>query len=459
MSRYKIAVLGGGPGGYVAAIRAAQRGAKTVLVEAGELGGVCLNQGCIPTKTLLKSARVFQDLLAAEKFGIKVDGQIKPDWDAMQKRKEGVVRQLNSGVQGLLKQNGVEVVRGWGTVLDPHTIEVNGDKISADYLIIATGSSPAVLPIPGLQEALHSGAAVTSTGALKLKQIPERLVVVGGGVVGMEFAALFNSLGSRVTVLEKFTVLGSLDAELQRYMQRLLQKKGVEIYNEADIKSFDGARVRAEIKGESKVFEGDVVLVSLGRRPNVQPAAKLNLELERGAIRTDEHLQTSVPGVYAIGDVNGKQMLAHAASAEGLVAVENILGGSAAINYDKVPACIYTFPEVAMVGLTEQEAVRRGHKVVVGSFPLSANGKALAEGEPEGLIKIVADQAYGEVLGAHIIAAQATDLISEAVLALELEATVHELAKAIHPHPTFSEALMEAAHAALGQAIHLFKKQ
>ncbi|NLM42090.1 MAG: FAD-dependent oxidoreductase, partial [Firmicutes bacterium] len=209
----------------------------------------------------------------------------------------------------------------------------------------------------------------------------------------------------------------------------------------------------------SKVFEGDVVLVSLGRRPNVQPAAKLNLELERGAIRTDEHLQTSVPGVYAIGDVNGKQMLAHAASAEGLVAVENILGGSAAINYDKVPACIYTFPEVAMVGLTEQEAVRRGHKVVVGSFPLSANGKALAEGEPEGLIKIVADQAYGEVLGVHIIAAHATDLISEAVLALELEATVHELAKAIHPHPTFSEALMEAAHAALGQAIHLFKKQ
>ncbi|HPT82402.1 MAG TPA: dihydrolipoyl dehydrogenase [Limnochordia bacterium] len=457
--KYKIAILGGGPGGYVAAIRAAQLGANTVLIEAGELGGVCLNQGCIPTKTLLKSARIYHDILNSEAFGVRVEGRVSPDWAAMQQRKDGVVSQLNSGVQGLLKQNGVEVVRGWGEVLDPHTIQVSGEKISAEHLIIATGSSPAVLPIPGLQEALHSGNAVTSTGALKLKEIPARLIVVGGGVVGMEFAALFNALGSQVTVLEKFTVLGSLDADLQRYMQRLLQKKGVEIYNGADIQRFEGSQVVAEIKGESRVFSGDVVLVSLGRRPNLNAVSKLGLELERGAIRTNERLETSIPGVYAIGDVNGKQMLAHAASAEGLVAVENILGGSAAIDYDKVPACIYTFPEVAMVGLTEQEALRRGHEVVVGTFPLAANGKALAEGEAEGLIKIVADQKYGEVLGVHIVAAHATDLISEAVLALELEATVHELAKAIHPHPTFSEAVMEAAHAALGQAIHVFKKK
>lgn len=459
MSRYKIAIVGGGPGGYVAAIRAAQLGAKTVLIEAGELGGVCLNEGCIPTKTLLKSARVYQDILGSEKFGVQVEGKVSIDWAAMQKRKDGVVKQLNSGVKGLLQQNGVEVVRGWGDVLDPHTVMVNGEKISAEHLIIATGSSPAVLPIPGLQEALHSGAAVTSTGALKLKKIPERLVVVGGGVVGMEFAALFNVLGSQVTVLEKFTVLGSLDADLQRYMERLLQKKGVEIHNGADIQRFDGSRVTAEIKGESRVFEGDLVLVSLGRRPNLNAVSKLPLELERGAIRTDDRLETSIPGVYAIGDVNGRQMLAHAASAEGLVAVENILGGSAVIDYARVPACIYTFPEVAMVGLTEQEAIRRGHEVIVGSFPLAANGRALAEGEPEGLIKIVADGKYGEVLGVHIVAAHATDLISEAVLALELEATVHELARAIHPHPTFSEAVMEAAHAALGQAIHVFKKK
>jgi len=458
MSRYKIAILGGGPGGYVAAIRAAQLGAETVLIEAGELGGVCLNEGCIPTKTLLKSARVYQELLSSEKFGISIDGEVRIDWAAMQRRKDGVVGQLNSGVRGLLKQNGVEVVQGFGEVLDPHTIVVGGERISADHLIIATGSSPAILPIPGLQEALESGAAVTSTGALTFKEVPQRLVIVGGGVVGMEFAALFSSLGSQVTVLEKFTVLGSLDQDLQKYMQRLLEKKGVEIHNGADIKRFAGSQVIAEINGETREFQGDAVLVSLGRRPNVQAVSRLGLELERGAIRTNERLETSIPGVYAIGDVNGKQMLAHTASAEGLAAVENIMGGSAVINYDKIPACIYTFPEVAMVGLTEQEAVRRGHKVAIGTFPLAANGRALAEGEPEGLVKIVADEKYGEVLGVHIIAAQATDLISEAVLALELESTVHELANAVHPHPTFSEVVMEAAHALLGHAIHVFKR-
>ena len=459
MSRYKIAILGGGPGGYVAAIRAAQLGAKTVLIEAGELGGVCLNEGCIPTKTLLKNAKVHQELLNSEKFGITVDGQIKIDWKSMLQRKDGVVNQLTSGVGGLLKQNGVEVVQGFGEPLDPHTIVVNGEKIHTEHLIIATGSSPAVLPIPGLQEALDTGEAVTSTGALNLQEIPARLVIVGGGVVGMEFAALFNALGSKVTVLEKFTILGSLDQDLQRYMQRLLQKKGVEIYNGADIQRFEGTKVVAEIKGETREFSGDKVIVSLGRRPNVQAVAKLGLELERGAIRTDARLETSIPGLYAIGDVNGRQMLAHTASAEGLVAVENIMGGRAAVNYDKIPACIYTFPEVAVVGLTEQEAVNRGYDVATGTFPMAANGKALAEGEPEGLIKIVADRQYGEVLGVHIIAAQATDLISEAVVTLELEGTVHDLAKAIHPHPTSSEVVMEAAHAVLGQAIHVFKRK
>lgn len=459
MSRYQLAILGGGPGGYVAAIRAAQRGAKTVLIEAGEVGGVCLNEGCIPTKTLLKSAKVYQELLNSEKFGLSVDGQIKIDWGAMLQRKAGVVNQLTSGVKNLLQQNGVDVVQGWGEVVDPHTILVNGERITAENLIIATGSSPAILPIPGLEEALARGEAVTSTGALTLEEIPEQLVVVGGGVVGIEFAALFSALGTKVTVLEKFTILGSLDQEIQRYMQRLLKKKGVEIYNEADIQRFEGAKVIAQIKGETREFVGDKVIVSLGRRPNLQAVEKLGLELERGAIRTNERLQTNISGVYAIGDVNGKQMLAHVASAEGLVAVENILGGSAAINYDKVPACIYTFPEVAAVGLTEQEAVKRGHTVKVGTFPLAANGKALAEGEPDGMIKIVADARYGEVLGVHIVAANATDLISEAVAALELEATLEDLASAIHPHPTSSEIVMEAAQAALGQAIHIFRRK
>ena len=461
MTQYKIAILGGGPGGYVAAIKAAQLGAKTVLIEGGPIGGVCLNEGCIPTKTLLKSAKVYQDILNSEKYGIGIGGQaeIRIDWAAMLQRKDGVVRQLTSGVENLLKQNGVEVVHGYGEVLDRHTILVNGEKISAEHLIIATGSSPTILPIPGLEASLEGGFAVTSTGALNLKEIPAELIVVGGGVVGMEFAALFNALGSKVTVLEKFTVLGSLDADLQKYMVRLLKKKGVEIYNEADIQRFEGSTVVAKINGETREFKGDRVIVSLGRRPNVQAVEKLGLAMDKGGIRTNERLETNIPGIYAIGDVNGKQMLAHVASAEGLVAVENIMGKTATINYDKVPACIYSFPEVAVVGLTEAEAKRRGHDLKVGTFPLAANGKALAEGETDGLIKIVADAQYGEILGVHIIAAQATDLISEAVLALELEATLDEIAMTIHPHPTSSEIVMEAAHVALGQAIHIFKRQ
>ena len=460
MTQYTIAILGGGPGGYVAAIKAAQLGAKVVLIEGGPIGGVCLNEGCIPTKTLLKSAKVYQDILNSEKYGIGIGGQaeIKIDWNAMLKRKDGVVSQLTSGVENLLKQNGVEVANGFGEVIDRHTILVNGEKISAQNLIIATGSSPTVLPIAGLEAALEQGLAVTSTGALNLKEIPRELIVAGGGVVGIEFAALFNALGSKVTVLEKFNVLGSLDSDLQRYMLRLLKKKGVKIYNEADIQRFEGSKVVAKIKGETREFRGDRVIVSLGRRPNVEAAQKLGLAMDKGGVRTNERLETNIPGVYAIGDLNGKHMLAHVASAEGLVAVENIMGKSATINYDKVPACIYSFPEVAVVGLTEEEAKHRGHDVKIGTFPLAANGKALAEGETEGLIKIVADSQYGEILGVHIIAAQATDLIAEAVLALELEATLPDLAMAIHPHPTSSEIVMEAAHAALGKAIHIFKK-
>ncbi|MFY9493739.1 MAG: FAD-dependent oxidoreductase, partial [Limnochordia bacterium] len=306
MKQYKIAILGGGPGGYVAAIKAAQLGAETVLIEGGAIGGVCLNEGCIPTKTLLKSAKVYQDILHSEKYGIGIGGQaeIRIDWSAMLQRKDNVVSQLTSGVENLLRQNGVDVIKGFGEVLDKNTILVNGEKVSFENLIIATGSSPTILPIPGLAEALEMGLAVTSTGALELEEIPDEVVIVGGGVVGMEFAALFNALGSKVTVLEKFTVLGSLDSELQRYMLRLLQRKGVEIYNQADVKRFEGSTVVAEIKGETREFAGDKVIVSLGRRPNLQAVEKLNLALERGAIRTNERLETSIPGVYAIGDVN-----------------------------------------------------------------------------------------------------------------------------------------------------------
>jgi dihydrolipoamide dehydrogenase len=309
-----------------------------------------------------------------------------------------------------------------------------------------------------LESALKAGTAVTSTGALSLREIPQGLVIVGGGVVGIEFAALFNALGANVTVLEKFTILNSLDADLQRYMLRTLRKKGVEIHEQCEIEGLEGSTVLATVQGETRAFPSDRVIVSLGRTPNVEALGRLGLAMDGEAVRTNARLETSIPGVYAIGDLNGKHMLAHVASAEGLVAVENIMGRKAEINYDKVPACIYSFPEVAVVGLTEQEALRRGHRLKMGTFPLAANGKALAEGEAEGFVKIVADSEYGEVLGVHIIAAQATDLISEAVATLELEGTVHDLAKAIHPHPTSSEIIMEAAQATIDQAIHFFRK-
>lgn len=460
MADYKIAILGGGPGGYVAAIKAAHLGAKTVLIEGGEVGGVCLNEGCIPTKTLLKSAKVYQDILNSENYGIRVskEGAVTIDWAAMLGRKDKVVAQLTGGVKQLLKRNGVDVIKGYGEVRDPHTIVVNGQTVTAENLIIATGSRPNLPPIPGLEESLAAGLAVTSTGALEFLEIPQELVIVGGGVVGIEFAALFNALGSQVTVLEKFSVLASLDSDLREYMQRTLGKKGVQILEGVEVERFEGATVLARVNGETKAFQGDKVIVSLGRKPNVEAVKVLGLAMEGPAIRTNERLETSLKGVYAIGDVNGKQMLAHVASAEGIVAVENILGGQSTIDYDKVPAAIYSFPEVAVVGLTEEEAKRRGHKLKIGNFPLAANGKALAEGEAEGFVKIVADEQYGEVLGVHIIAAQATDLISEAVATLQLEGTVYDLAQAIHPHPTSSEIIMEAAHATIDQAIHFMKK-
>ena len=457
---FKIAILGGGPGGYVAAIKAAQLGAETVLIEKSEVGGVCLNEGCIPTKTLLKSAKMYQDILNSASYGIKLGNkhEISLDWPTMLKRKDTVVGQLTSGVKGLLEKNGVEVVSGYGEVLDSFTIRVDGRTIAAEHLIIATGSRPNIPPIPGLENSMAEGHSVDSTGALNLPEIPGELVIVGGGVVGIEFAALFNALGSKVTVLEKFSVLGGLDQDLRQYMLRILRKKGVEIYEGAEIERFAGAEVFAQVEGARRQFQADKIIVSLGRRPNIEAVQSLGLELEGLGIRTDLRLETSIPGVYAVGDVNGKQMLAHVASAEGIVAVENILGGNAAINYDKVPAGIYSFPEVAVVGLTEEEAARRGHQLKIGTFPLAANGKALADGEAEGFVKIVADDKYGEVLGVHIIAAQATDLISEAVATLELEGTIHDLAGAIHPHPTSSEIIMEAAQATIDQAIHFFKK-
>ena len=460
MKTYDIIILGGGPGGYVAAIKAAQLGAKTALIEKEELGGVCLNWGCIPTKTLLKSAHVYQDILHAEKFGIHIEDKntVTINWDAMQNRKNTIVKQLTGGVKTLLKQNGVDVYIGHGDVIDKNTLQVNGETLQTKNLIIATGSSSMIPNIPGLKESMEAGYTVTSKGLLSLKEIPNELIVIGGGVIGIEFAVLFNALGSHVTILQRSgTILRSIDTEIRTTMESILIKKGIDIVYGVNFEKFHENQLTVKIEDEIKTLKADAILLSMGRKANTTGLEKLNLVLDKSSIKTNNKLETSVEGVYAIGDVNGKFMLAHVASAEGVVAVENILGNHSKLDYDKIPSCIYSFPEIGVAGLTEEEAIARGHEVIVSKFPLIANGKALAEGETDGFIKIVADKKYGEVLGVHILASHATDMIAEAVTTMQLEGTVHDIAKAIHPHPTLSEAIMEAAHGAVDKPIHIFK--
>lgn len=460
MKEYDIVVLGGGPGGYVAAIKAAQLGAKTALIEKETLGGVCLNVGCIPTKTLLRSARLYEELMNSEKFGIDISNKsaVSINLPNLMKRKDSVVNRLTGGVKTLLKQNGVEVYNGFGEAVDKNTVTVNGETLKTKNLIIATGSKAFVPDAPGLKESIEKGYAVTSTEALTLDKVPKEFIVVGGGVVGIEFAVLYNALGSKVTVLEKFDILTALDKELREAMRKNLKGKGIEIFTGIDIEGYDGNKVLCCVNGDKKIFEGDRILISIGRRANLNGIQNLNLNIDRGIV-TDERMRTNIEGIYAVGDVNGKYMLAHAASAEGIVAVENIMGKDEKIDYEKIPACVYGFPEVGMVGLTEEEALRRGHKVKISSFPMAANGKAMAEGDTDGFVKIVADEQYGEVLGVHIMASHATDMISEAVTTMELEGTVFDLAKAVHPHPTLSEVVMEAAEGAVDRPIHIFKKQ
>ncbi|MBL4936028.1 dihydrolipoyl dehydrogenase [Clostridium sp. YIM B02515] len=460
MKEYDIVVLGGGPGGYVAAIKAAQLGAKTALIEKENVGGVCLNVGCIPTKTLLKSAKVYEDIMHSEKFGIDIldRSSININLDNLMKRKDSIVNKLTGGVKVLLKQNGVEVYNGYGEALDKNTLLVNGETLKTKNLIIATGSSTFIPNTKGLKEAFEKGYAITSTEALTMDKIPENFIVIGGGVVGVEFAALYNALGSKVTILQRSQILRSLDKDVREAMEKILRSKGINIVYGVDIEKYENNKVICKVNGEKKIYEGDKILISIGRTPNLKGIEKLNLKLDKKGIVTDEKLRTNIEGIYAIGDVNGKYMLAHVASAEGIAAVENIMGKEEKINYDKVPSCIYTFPEVGVVGLSEEEARERGHKVITSTFPMTANGKAMAEGETDGFVKIVADEQYGEVLGVHIIASHATDMIAEAVTTLELEGTVYDLAKAVHPHPTLSEVVMEAAHGAIGKPIHIFKK-
>ena len=456
MKTYDLIVIGGGPGGYVAAIKAAQLNAKVALIEKEVVGGICLNHGCIPTKTLLKNAKVYNYIKHAKSYGVTIDGDVSVNWKDMLKRKDQVVKKLTMGVAGLLKKNGVEVYQGLAEVISAKQVKVNDETLETKNLIIATGASPIVPPIPGLKEGLEKGFVVRSRELLQVQEMPKKLVVIGGGVIGVEFATMFQTLGVEVTIIEKMDgILPMMDEDIRQAYTKVLKKDGVKILANASVDEVKKDGVTYTYEGKSQALEADLVLLSVGMKANTQGLEALNLEIERGAIVTNDVLETNVEGVYAIGDVNGKFMLAHVASAEGLVVAENLFSDhSPKMNYNRIPNAVYGFPEISSIGLTEKEAKEQNLDYKVSTFPLQANGRALAENEKDGFVKLIVSNQYKEVIGAHILGYNASEMIAEIGLAIELEGTAYEIASTIHAHPTVSEMIMEAAHGAVDKPIH-----
>jgi dihydrolipoamide dehydrogenase len=460
MNRIQVGILGGGPGGYVCALRAAQLGLSVVLVEGERLGGTCLNRGCIPTKALVKSAELWREIKHAEEFGIKV-GDKSFDFEKIMSRKDRIVNTLVGGVEQLMKAGKIRVIKGWGKVKEPGKIEVETESgceiIEVEHLILATGSVPARVPIPGTD----CPEVVTSDEILEMNTLPERLVIIGGGVIGLEFASIYQEFGVKVTVVEMLpTLLANVDEEIPKRLTPLLKKSGLEILTKTKVKEIKQEEtglivIVEDVKGEKEIL-ADRVLLSTGRRPNLQgiDVSSLGLETDRGAIVVNSQMETSVPKVYAIGDVTGGVMLAHVASMQGMVVAEHIAGHRVEMNYEAIPSAIFTYPEIATVGETEQALKISGKGYKASKFPFSANGKALALGETIGLVKILANE-QGLVLGASIMGPQASSLIQELVLAIKKGLTAEELAKTIHAHPTLPEAVMEAAHGVLERPLHL----
>ncbi len=453
MPDYDIALIGSGPGGYVAAIHAARAGARVAILEQkpAEWGGTCLNWGCIPTKALVQSAEVLKAVREAGQFGVRV-AQPEIDWPAMQARKDRVVAGMRQGVQGLLKSNGVEMIVARGRLAGPGRVLADGRELGARSVILAPGSVAARPPIPG------SELAVTSDQVLGLERVPESMVVIGGGVVGMEFAGIYSLLGSRVTVVEMLDqLLTPLDADVAARFQKLMEKRGVAFRLGVGVQSIERSGKGLKVRYEGGEADGEVVLMATGRRPNTADMglAEAGLEMDRAAIRVDGRMRTNLEGVYAIGDATALSMLAHTASYQGEIAVHNALEEQpVSADYTAIPGCIYTDPEIAYVGLSEAQARSRGDQVRVGQFPFAALGRAMVLGETEGVVKIVAD-AQGFVLGVTIMGPRATDLIAEGVLAIHQGITARELAQAVHAHPTLPEAVAEAALDVDGRAVHI----
>ncbi len=456
-NKFDITVLGGGPGGYVAAIRGAQLGRSVAIVERGAVGGVCLNEGCIPTKSLLASAEVLELTRRSSEFGVKV-AAVEPDVPAMFDRKDAVVARLRGGVEKLLEKRGVEIIRGDGTLLGPGEVRVvvsDGERvILSDSVILATGSSPIVppgFPCDGVR-------VITSREALTLRDLPATMLIIGTGAVGCEFAGLFSALGVEVTLVEMLPdILPGEDVSAVRLLKSAFKRAGVTIRTSARVEALEivGDGVRATLEG-GETIEAEMALLAIGRRPEIGVPwiEACGIETANGAVRVDERMQTSVDGIYAIGDLVGGWLLAHVASREGIVAATAAAGGEAAMDYRAVPRCTFTRPEIASVGITEADASERGIELDIGRFPFSASGKALAGGDSTGFVKIFAEKGTGVVLGGVVVGPHASDLVHEIGVAVTARLTVGDVAAVIHAHPTLSESVMEAAEAVHGMGIN-----
>jgi dihydrolipoamide dehydrogenase len=463
MNTFDIIVLGSGPGGYVTAIRASQLGFKTAIVEKESLGGVCLNWGCIPTKALLKSAQVFNYLQHAADYGLKVSEADK-DFNAVVARSRNVADGMSKGVQFLMKKNKIEVIEGYGSLLPGKKIAVKAadgkeTTYGASHIIIATGARSRELPsLP------QDGKKIIGyREAMTLEKQPEKMIVVGSGAIGVEFAYFYNAMGSEVTVVEFLpSIVPVEDAEISKQLERNFKKSGIKIMTSSEVTGVDtsGAGVKATVKtskGE-QTLEADIVLSAVGIKTNIENIGleAVGIATDRDKIMVNDYYQTNIPGYYAIGDVTSGPALAHVASAEGILCVEKLAGMHVEpLDYGNIPGCTYCSPEIASVGMTEKQALEQGYEIKVGKFPFSASGKAKASGHSDGFVKVIFDAKYGEWLGCHMIGAGVTDMIAEAVVGRKLETTGHEILKAVHPHPTMSEAVMEAVAAAYDEVIHL----
>lgn len=462
--KYDLIVIGSGPGGYVAAIRAAQLKMKVAVVERAELGGICLNWGCIPTKSLLKSSQVFEYLKHASDYGITVSGEVRPDFSAMVARSRSVAEGMSKGVQFLFKKNSIEIIKGFGRLSSADTVEVEDavglkKSYTAGNIILATGARSKELP--NLKQ--DGKKVIGYREAMTLEKQPGSMIVVGSGAIGSEFANFYQSVGTEVTLVEFLPrIVPNEDEEISKQLERSFKKLKMKVLTDSTVESVDtsGDKCKAVIKTPkgTETMETDIVFSAVGVTPNIEGIGleKIGIRTEKNKIVVDDYYQTSVKGVYAIGDIVHGPALAHVASAEGIICVEKMAGLEVhPLDYRNIPACTYTTPEIASCGLTEQAAKDSGYEIKVGKFPFSASGKASSAGAKDGFIKLIFDAAYGELLGAHMIGANVTELIAEIVVARKLETTAHEIIKAVHPHPTMSEAIMEAAAAAYGEVIHL----